>query len=78
MKAIKGRRTLMTYGSWRGLALLQQPEHTGSWTRIGTIDEVIGACNRGEAWAIRLCDKLYNELRYGAPKRIEKKPPPIV
>jgi hypothetical protein len=64
VEALKGRRMCATFGCWRGVKLQAKPPQTGKWTRVATLNEVAAAFRRGETWAIKLLDKMWNEMRY--------------
>jgi hypothetical protein len=80
VRTMKGRRTCATYGTWRGLKLLEKPPQTGEWKRVDTLDNIARAAARGEEWAIRLIDTLKSDLQYNPhKKRLPKaKPQPTV
>lgn len=81
IKAMQGQRSLFTFGTWRGFALLKKPEKSDSWKRVGSLDEIVARFRKGEKWAIQLLDKLWNEMRYDPSRKRAKsggKPPDIV
>lgn len=51
MCALRGRRLLVTFGGWSKLeSELDEPD-PGDWKRIDRLTTVLGAFDRGEAWA---------------------------
>jgi len=46
--ALKGKRLCMTFGTWRGYKLTEPPE-SGTWVQLGTLDEIIGLAETGDA-----------------------------
>jgi hypothetical protein len=77
---MRGRRSCATYGTWRGLKLLEHPTDTGEWTKIGTLNEVVRRANEGEEWAIRLIDTLKRDCQYNPhrPRRQKETLPSLV
>ena len=69
--AMKGVRTVLTYGTWRGYKLLQVKEEAKDWTPITSMIELCAACDRHEEWAIALMLQL-DEKRLAREKH---KPP---
>jgi hypothetical protein len=49
--ATKGVRVCGTFGTWRGYALMKSPEPGTDWVCVGTLDSIVRANKRGEAWA---------------------------
>jgi len=74
--AMKGRRTCMTFGTWRGFKLLKKPSDDRNWKRIGTLDYVVAQANEGHRWAIALIDLINRDLRYDPHKKRSKEKPP--
>jgi hypothetical protein len=48
MKATKGVRTCLTFGSWRGMKLTEKPTDPGDWTDEGGLEELIVRATEGE------------------------------
>lgn len=69
--AMKGVRTVLTYGTWRGYKLLQVQDETKDWTPITSMVALCEACDRHEEWAIALMMQL-DEKRLAREKN---KPP---
>lgn len=78
VSSMKGRRMCATFGCWRGVKLQQKPEQEGTWTRVASLGEVTAAFRKGETWAIKLLDKLWNECRYDPHRARKTRPQPLV
>lgn len=72
--AMKGVRSCMTYGSWRGYKLLQVQEETKDWRPLTSMIELYAAMDRKEDWAIGIMLRL-EEKRLAREKT---KPPQAV
>lgn len=48
IRAFKGRRTCLTFGTWRGFALTKQ-EDAGGWELVGTLAAVVWHANHDES-----------------------------
>jgi len=64
--AMKGKRLCMTFGSWRGAKLTEQPE-TGTWIQLGTLYEVVKHAEEGWQSAMDALDAL--EITFNRPTR---------
>lgn len=78
--AFTGRRLVSTFGSWRGLKLMERPEDENSaalasdWTTVGSLDAVIRSALAGDAASLELMRKLApRKFATGRPQ-----PPPAV
>lgn len=69
--AMKGVRTVLTYGTWRGYKLLQVKDAAKDWIPMWTLKEIYAAIEHGEAWAIEVMSGL-EEKRLAREK---SKPP---
>lgn len=49
--AMKGVRICSTFGSWRGFALMAHKPTAEDWTCVGTLNAIVAAWKKGEAWA---------------------------
>lgn len=49
--SLRGRRTLGTFGAWRGLKLDRPETADRGWKRVGRLDDIYMAASRGEIWA---------------------------
>ena len=74
--ATKGVRTAATFGTWRGFALLDHLPDAGTWTRIGSLDQIYSHAREGQVYAVRLLDTLAKELQYDPHKKRTKKGKP--
>lgn len=58
--AFTGRRLVSTFGTWRGLQLMERPDEektvdeTTTWHTVGRLDEVIQWAGRGDPYAQRI------------------------
>ena len=57
VRALKGKRLCMTFGSWRGYKLTESQE-TGEWIQLGTLSELINRAEAGETQAQHALDAL--------------------
>lgn len=71
--SMKGRRTMTTYGTWRGLKLLEKLPDTGTYKNVATLNEVVRAANRNEKWAIDCLDCLKRDNQYNPNRKRPKK-----
>jgi hypothetical protein len=69
--AMKGVRTVATYGTWRGYRLLRGQEQADDWQPITSMIELCRALDRREEWAIAIWTQL-DEKRLAREKT---KPP---
>lgn len=58
--ASKGLRLITTFGTWRGMPLTPEPIET-AWNRVASLDEVVRAAHRHEAWAELIINALERE-----------------
>lgn len=72
--ASKGVRTMATFGTWRGFALLQVTDDGEEWKPVTTMIKLYEAIERNELWAMRLMQRL-EEKRLAREK---SKPPQAV
>ncbi len=73
VRAMKGRRTCMTYGTWRGMKLLEKEPQTGDYKYVDQLAHIVRAAERGEQWAIRMYDSLKADLQYNPHKKRTKR-----
>lgn len=79
IEAFTGRRLVSTFGTWRGLQLMERPdeeqetpEEKAKWRGIGPLDAIILRAEAGDAEAVRI-------MRRIAPRRFISRPtgPPL-
>lgn len=51
---MRGVRTCLTFGTWRGYRLMAAPETAKDWKPISRLDKLIAACWRNEVWALAI------------------------
>ena len=73
VRSMHGRRSCATYGTWRGLKLLEHEPQSGEWTRIGLLTNIVQAAERCEKWAIDCIDCLRRENQYNPHRSRTKK-----
>jgi hypothetical protein len=56
--ALKGRRMCATFGTWRGVELEKLPPTSGDWHPVCTYVRLTRSAADGEAWAVKLLDKI--------------------
>jgi hypothetical protein len=54
IKAMRGRRTIITFGTWRGLDLDKPTSDPGDWVRMGRLVDLLADASAGDAGAIAL------------------------
>jgi hypothetical protein len=58
--AIKGRRLITTFGSWRGMKLEDAaPDTPTDWRSLGSLGRFLTAAGQGDAYAITVLASLY-------------------
>jgi hypothetical protein len=50
--ALRGRRLLLTFGSMAKLDVDGEHSDPGDWSRVGRLDHILTAAERGEVWAV--------------------------
>lgn len=63
VKALKGIRLCLTFGSWRGVKLLEVTDDT-AWVSIGSLDDLRCRAARGEAYALAVIQALAHKTAY--------------
>jgi Replication protein len=58
--ALKGRRLLLTFGSWRKYSLLRPPSPSG-WKRACSLDDFMDRLRRQDPWAIETYEHLESD-----------------
>lgn len=58
--ALRGRRLLGSFGSWRGLGLESDDIAPDDWVRIGRLVNIVAAAHVGEVWAVGVLTSLGN------------------
>ena len=71
--AMKGVRTVLTYGTWRGYKLLQVRQEATDWIPVTTLPNLYGAIERNEEWAMALMKQL-EEKRLAREKAAPPQP----
>jgi hypothetical protein len=55
--ALKGRKLLVTFGTWRGITLAQTPSE-GAWENVGSLERYIESAATGDSHAIAVLQSL--------------------
>lgn len=76
--AIKGRKLLLTFGTWRGITLIRTPSD-GAWEHVAPLDTIITDAAHGDLYAQHILAKLTDaDLRPLYAKAPARPPPPPV
>ena len=81
--AMKGVRSVSTYGSWRGLKLTRALNDSTDWTAVCRLDVLLAKMRAGDSWATAVYHALRppgaaDELIRGPPLFPHGRPPPIL
>jgi len=75
--AIRGRRLALTFGTWRGVRLMANPESNGTWRVIDRLDKIISDARDCHPYAIALMMQLKNpEFTHDEDGQPLRRPPP--
>lgn len=75
VKAVKGVRMCATFGSWRGIKLLDKPKDApGAWKHIASLSSLVTRANAGEEHALRLLIVLAETQQYNPNRKRPPKP----
>jgi hypothetical protein len=74
IQAMKGQRSVMTFGCWRGYALLQKPPERENWFRVGTLSEIVRMMADGSKWAHDIICHVHRTCCYDPTRRSKKQP----
>jgi hypothetical protein len=72
--AMRGIRTMGTYGSWRGYKLLAKPRDEHAWKYVGSINGLYYNAAHGDASALRILEHLVEYKQYNPNRKRGKKP----
>jgi hypothetical protein len=72
--ATKGVRVCATFGTWRGFALLQNPEDVTDWKPVGKLDTIIDEAKKGQPWAMAIIASLRPPGATDGPDKKRGKP----
>jgi Replication protein len=73
VNAMRGQRSMFTFGCWRGLKLLRQPPRRENWTRVGSLTEIIKMMVEGSKWARDVLDHIHHACKYDPTRRAKTK-----
>lgn len=73
IQATKGRRTCLTFGSFRGIRLQGKAEGVTDWQTIGTLRELLQDVQRGDTWALEVWHSIHKTKE---PKKLSGADPP--
>lgn len=77
IRALKGRRLAMAFGSWRGWALLQDDDD-GEWQAIDTLESLMSRERRGDPDAVKIMEQLRCQTRQPLVNDQGERAPPIL
>lgn len=69
IQAVSGRKTMATFGSWRGLKLKERPADNTVWVSVGPLLEFAAKCRQKDAESLRLLALLRHEQDPRPPVR---------
>lgn len=73
--ALKGRKLLLTFGSWRGITLIETPSD-GSWEHVAPLNTIITHAAHGDETARSILRKLTDNDLSPLYARVGPRPPP--
>ena len=75
--AIKGRRRLITWGTWRGLKLTECPDDpVTDWVRVASLNQLFASAARGDLAAKQLLNMVIGNRPAAPPPILSDLPPP--